>query len=226
MAVRVRHFTRAHPSEDSTYLKVVAALEERLARADTLAIQQRDGTLEQHGSIVRRQELRRLMQGELLPQLVRAGERAVSQRPELTGFFRLPLPNGPNKVFLTAAQAMYAKAVETKDLLVDLGMSAAMLDELGRSVAEFEKVTEAAHEGRRDHVGASADLKVVTDEIVGLVALLDGLNRFRFRDDAEVLAAWQSAADIVGPFRSKPAEPGAESTTGAAGPPADGAVAA
>jgi len=85
MAVRVRDFNRAHPSDDVTFNKVVAALEERLARADALAIQQRDGTLEQHGSVVRRQELRALMRTELLPQLVRTGERAVAQRPDLAG---------------------------------------------------------------------------------------------------------------------------------------------
>lgn len=226
MAVRVRDFNRAHPSDDPTLIKVVAALEDRLARADALAIQQRDGTLEQHGSIVRRQELRLLMRSELLPQLVRAGERAVDQRPELAGFFRMPEPNCPNKVFLTAAQAMYARALEVKDLLAELGMSAAMLDDLGRSVAEFETVTVAAHEGRRDHVGASADLKTVADEIVGLVALLDGLNRYRFRNDAELLAAWQSAAEVVGPFRAKPAEPAADGPGGTSAASGDGAVAA
>jgi hypothetical protein len=41
------------------------------------------------------------------------------------------------------------------------------------------------------------------------VRLLDGLVRYRFGDDAELMTAWASARNVLGPFRSK-AEPGAE----------------
>jgi hypothetical protein len=37
--------------------------------------------------------------------------------------------------------------------------------------------------------------------------LLDGLVRYRFGDNAELMGAWASARNVLGPFRSK-AEPG------------------
>jgi len=47
----------------------------------------------------------------------------------------------------------------------------------------------------------------VTSEVGDLVRLLDGLNRYRFRDQPELLAAWQSVIDVLGPFRPKGSEP-------------------
>ncbi|HEV8357139.1 MAG TPA: hypothetical protein VGQ17_10285 [Gemmatimonadales bacterium] len=120
----------------------------------------------------------------------------------LSGIPALPLGNAPHKTFFTAASAMLARAVQEKDLLLGLGLGESFLDELARNVAEFDEVTTQAHEGRRSHVGARADLSAVTDEIQDLVVVLDGLNRTRFRDDAELLAAWESARNVVGPFRS------------------------
>jgi hypothetical protein len=49
------------------------------------------------------------------------------------------------------------------------------------------------NEGRRGHIGARAELDAVSDEVMQLVGMLDGLNRYRFGRDAEMLAAWESA---------------------------------
>jgi hypothetical protein len=61
-----------------------------------------------------------------------------------------------------------------------------------------------SNEARRDHVGARAELKAMSDDILQLVVMLDGLNRYRFAGNAELLAAWESAKNVVtGP---RPAE--------------------
>ena len=52
-------------------------------------------------------------------------------------------------------------------------------------------------------MGASAYLQVVAAEIVEQVRLLDGLVRYRFGDNTELMAAWVSARNVLGPFRSK-----------------------
>jgi len=44
------------------------------------------------------------------------------------------------------------------------------------------------------------------------VRLLDGLVRYRFGDNVELMGAWASARNVEGPFRSK-AEPPAGSVT-------------
>src|SRR5918992_2144740 len=55
MAVRVRDFSSAHPSTDANYAPVLARLEERIVRMETLAKQQEGGFLAKRSSVVRRQ---------------------------------------------------------------------------------------------------------------------------------------------------------------------------
>jgi hypothetical protein len=62
------------------------------------------------------------------------------------------------------------------------------------------------------HVGASAGLRAVADEVVQVLRVMDGLNRYRFMNDAELLAAWDSASNVLATPR-----------TGTGGKPAPGA---
>jgi len=41
---------------------------------------------------------------------------------------------------------------------------------------------------RRAHIGASAELAAVAEELIQVIRLMDGLNRYRFADDADSLA--------------------------------------
>jgi hypothetical protein len=61
--------------------------------------------------------------------------------------------------------------------------------------------------GRRTHVGASAELDTVAEELVQVVRLMDGLNRYRFANDSDALAEWESASNTFGPPRSAGAKP-------------------
>jgi hypothetical protein len=51
-------------------------------------------------------------------------------------------------------------------------------------------------------VGASAELDLIGDEIMHLVKVMDGFNRYRFAEQREVLAEWESASNVFGPVRS------------------------
>lgn len=102
---------------------------------------------------------------------------------------------------------MLSAALPYQDLFITLGLGDTFLDELTQAVAEFDKATDDAHAGRRDHVGARADLLVVANDCVKLAGLLDGLYRIRFRNDPEALAAWESSKNVVGSFRPKRSEP-------------------
>jgi hypothetical protein len=63
------------------------------------------------------------------------------------------------------------------------------------------------HNGRAAQVGAQAELDAVTSEIMLIVRQLDALNRFRFRSDAESLAAWKSAREVAWPAPYKDVPP-------------------
>src|ERR1041384_948817 len=116
MAVRVLDFIRDHPSTETGFVAVVSRLEERVKRADTLAVQERSGNLQERNATRRRQELRRAMQMGQLRHLANVADIASKRRPDLAGKFKLPSATGPHKSFFTAASEMLAGAVQEKDL--------------------------------------------------------------------------------------------------------------
>ena len=65
-------------------------------------------------------------------------------------------------------------------------------------------------------------LQAVAAEITDQVRLLDGLVRYEFGGNAELMGAWASARNVVRPFRSRSASPaageGGAQTTGPAVP--------
>jgi hypothetical protein len=206
MAERARDFSRANPFQDPTSATVVGRLEELVTRANALANQESAGRITRHAATVRRADLRRELVSHFLRPVVRAAELASRQRPDMLGKFRLPSTSANSKAFFMAARNMVTAAVADRELFASLGISDTVLEDLGRAVNEFEQATEAAHTGRSKHVGARADLKQVTADIMDLIGVVDGLNRHRFREDKEKLAAWDSERNVIGPLRPKPAE--------------------
>ncbi len=212
-AVRVRDFIRAHRTDGAGEATALTRLEELIQRADVLSAQQRAGVVATRAATLQRAELRHLLQSKLLMYLAAVGAVAAKGNTELAPQFHLPPQGTNNQAFVTAVRGMLQQATAQKDLLVSRGMSPQLVDDLTAALAKFEQTLEATRAGRRDHVGASADLKSVHTEITEQVRLLDGLVRYRFSDNAELMGAWASVRDVLGPFRSKsepPAQPANE----------------
>ena len=210
MAVRVRDFLRAHKTDAVGEGLGLAKLEELIQRAELLGAQQRAGFAVTRASAEQRRKLRRTLESTLLLYLRAVGEIAAQQDVQLADQFRLPPGNTSNQALLEAARGMLGKATDHKDLLVSGGMSPALVDALADAVKQFEQTLEASREGRRAHAGASADLDAVAAEINAQIKVLDGLVRFRFGNDAELMGAWRSARNVLGPFKTKSEpEPGA-----------------
>ena len=148
--------------------------------------------------------MRSALQTKLLRYLAGVAAVAAKENAELAAQFRLPHLPVPDQALLTMARGMLEHATAQKALLVSRGMSETLLDDIAAAVAEFEKTLEATRAGRRDHVGASADLEAIAGEIGEQVRLLDGLVRYRFGNNVELMGAWASARNVVGPFRSTP----------------------
>jgi hypothetical protein len=208
MAVRVRDFLRAHRTEglQGAEATALARLEELITRAEGLAAQQLAGLVARRGSTEQRAQVRRGLQMKLLRYLSAVGRVAAEENLELAAEFRIPRTNATNQAFVTLVQGMLAKATEQKDLLVSHGMSEQLLVDLTAALAQFEQTLEATRSALRDHVGASSDLKEVVAEMMQQVRLLDGLVRYRFGDNAELMGAWLSARNVSDPVRSH-AEP-------------------
>lgn len=202
MAARVREFTRAHAATEPGYVPVLTHFEELLTRADGIVARQHQGRVAAKGARARRKELRRMLHFQLVRYLVAVGSVASKEQAEMAARFRLPDNGATNTVFLTSVKALLAAAESQRELLVTAGMAPVLLEDLGRMVTDFETVSEAARTARRDHIGARADLEVITTELVEQVKVLDGLTRYRFGNDPEVMAEWKAARQVLGQPRN------------------------
>ena len=208
MAERVRDFLRAHATDGVGQGLGLAKLEELLARAQVLAEQQAVGVARTRRATKHRQEVKRALQRKILRYLRVVGQVAAKLNGELANEFPLPPSNATNVALLTAARATLEKATARKDVLVTLGMSQKVLEDLAKAVGEFERTLEASRAGRREHVGASADLEAIVAAVGEQVKLLDGVVQYQFGEDAELMGAWASARNVVGPFKPRESQSG------------------
>ena len=176
-------FLRAHKTDGVGEGLGLAKLEELVQRGEVLASQQRSGIVANRSSTKRRRNLRRALQSKLLLYLRAVGAVAAKE--------------------LTMARGMLEKATLHKDVLVNRGMSEQLLGDLAGALGEFELTIEATRAAQRQHIGASADLEAVAAEIAEQVRVLDGLVRYRFGDNAELMGACASARNVLGPFKPK-----------------------
>ena len=155
-----------------------------------------------------------MLHENLLPYLVRVGEAVAKTAPELGQTFEMPMSKLANAVYRTAARAMFDQASAARDRFIAAGMTEQFLTDLGETLDAYDKAVEESREARIGHVGARADLDAVTEDLMELVALLDGLNRYRFRNNAELTAAWESARNVVGTLSSQAGRAGAAGSAG------------
>ena len=203
MAARARDFLRAHQMDGVGQDLGLTKLEQLLEHAENLATQQRTGVAVERAAVKQRQALRRALQPRILGYLSAVGAVAATQNAEIGEQFRMPPSTTTHQELLTMSRAILERATAQKELLVKLGMSEQVLDELATALGQYEDTLQATSAGRREHVGAGADLKAVATEITTQLRLLDKVVRYRFGDNAELMEAWESARNVAGPFRSK-----------------------
>ena len=213
MGARVREFTRAHAASEPGYGPFLTRLEQLLTRADEILGRQHQGRIAARGARAQRRELRRALHMQLVHYLVAVGAIATKYNADVAASFKLPPSNGTNAAFLVAVKSLLAAGVAQKDQLIQLGMSPTVLDELAKMVADFEAASEAARTARRAHIGARLDLDVITAELMEDVKLLDGITRYRFGNDIEVMGEWNAARMILGQRRNGEVAPVAPTPT-------------
>ena len=198
MAARVREFARAHVSGAPNYGPTLTKFEELLTRAEAIVARQHEGRVAARVARARRIDLRQVLHSQLVRYLHAVGAVIAGNQTEMSERFKLPSTSANNAVFLTTVKGLLAAGEEQRELLVKEGMAPTLLDDLGRMVSEFETASEAQRTARRDHIGAREDLEVITAELVKEVNVLDGVTRYRFGKDREVMAEWSAARQILG----------------------------
>ncbi len=212
MATSVRDFCAGHAYDNNPkYQVTLTGLSESLARARALESQERSGDIGATTATASKAALRQQLKEQPLKHLERMAEDASAEQPELAEKFRLPRRKLSHQVFLAAARTMAADAETFKDVFTSYGMPPTFLDDLKASLDQYDRVVNQKHAATSAHVGARAELRALLKAIMALVNRLDTLNRYRFQNDAEQLAAWESARNVAWPARGAAKTPKPES---------------
>jgi len=204
MGNRALEFSRVNPDPSPGHEAAVGQLQDFVNRGELLADQQRGGFLEVRVATSRKRDLRRALRKGHLAHLANVARVAEKELPGLRVRFRLSLAGGSYLTFRTAARGMLAEMMARKDVLEKHGLSATVLDGLAQGLDQFDAAVKQGVEGRRAHIGASADLRAVADEIAQIVRVMDALNEVRFAGNEELLSAWRAASSVVTPRKAAP----------------------
>jgi hypothetical protein len=198
MGTRALEFSRAHPDTEPGTAGTVAKLEQLVARANEVAAAQRDGLIHTRAASARKRELRRAMLAVPIGHLAEVGEVAAREEHELGKTFRFKPGASTLLAFRTAARGMASAAEAHKEVLAKHGLSASVLEQFGQMLDQFDAAVALGNDGRTAHIGATRELRAVAREIVRTVRVLDGPNRQRFAEDAQLLGSWLGASRVLG----------------------------
>src|SRR3954470_357783 len=202
MAARALEFCEAHPDISAGYIAAVADLKALLARSQQLDNLHLQGIAEVRAATEQKRKLRRSIRQGQLVHVSRAAQRAAREVPELAQKFTLVRQPVPYLTFRSFARTVAAEAEARKELLVKHGLVDSVLESLTEELAKFDQAVAQGAEGRRIHIGAAVELDVVGGDAVEIVQIVDGVNRVRFAADPDLMAAWKSASNVIGPART------------------------
>jgi hypothetical protein len=208
MGTRVLNFSEAHPDSSPGYAAALSRLKENLALAQEVAERQRTGIIEVRNATRKKHDLRRTIRRTHLVHLATVARDAADEAPDMARKFSIP--SGTNAAYLsfrTAARGILAEAQNQKELMVRHGLVDTVLESLTDALAQFDAAVQQGTEGRRSHVGASAELATIADDIIQVVRVMDGQNRYRFLNDPDALVEWESSSNTFGPPRQAAPKP-------------------
>jgi hypothetical protein len=206
MGARVLEFARLHPDTSPAFVAAVSRLQERLARADRLDRQFMDGRSAVRVASARKSDLRLRILRVHLHHLASVAQVASVEEPELARKFVIPAGTTTYRAFQTVAGGLAAEAESRKELLLKHGLAEEVLSGLQVALDQFETVVEQGAAGRLTHIGASAELNTVDEDVVQIVKVMSGLVHVRFVSQPDLLAEWESASSVVAAprFEEKP----------------------
>ena len=83
------------------------------------------------------------------------------------------------------------------------GLAEEVLSGLQVARDEFGTAVEQGAGGRLRHIGATAELNTLDEDVVQIVKVMTGLIRVRFASQPELLAEWESASSVVAAPKSE-----------------------
>jgi len=204
-AGRVIAYCHEHPDPNPVTGAAVTTLETLTGRMGGLLEQYRSGLRTADHSVEGKARIRREVRSDL-EDVQRFADVAATRQPELALRFTLPASTVNQKSFLATSRSILALVAEHRDLLLTYGMPEGLPERIAQGLEQYESVEVKKAVSTQSHVGASAEIEKVRHEMLLVLKHLDALQRVRFADNAEMLAAWRSARDPHGPVRETAAE--------------------
>ncbi len=198
-------FSVAHPDTDAGYIIAAARLTQLVEQGHGLIAVQREGQIDDHAGVARRQQLRRNMRSGPIAHLAEVGKLAARDQHELGKTFTFKPSSSSYLAFRAAAGTMAAAAQTHKDLLIKHGLSESVLAEFVQMLDEYDTAVSLHNSGRTAHVAARKNLDGIVKEISRVVRVMDARNRQRFQGDGQLLNSWISVSTVLGTPRTVPA---------------------
>jgi hypothetical protein len=189
-------FTDSQPDTDAGQALSAARLKEVEVQMEQAAAAQRVGLIDVHTSALEKRRLRREMLAGPIAHLSEVGGLAGRDHPDLVIKLRYK-PSGDTYVaHRTAARGMQAEAVTHKEVLAQYGLSEAVLEVYGELLDQFDAAVKLGTDGRAVHTGATKRLEALALEAGQIVRAMDARNRYRFKNDTQMLRAWITASTV------------------------------
>lgn len=198
-AGRVIAHCHEHPDPNPVMGAAVATLETLTFRMGNLLSQFQTGVTGADMSVEGKARIRRAVRDDLMD-LQRFADVAAQRQPEIAPVFKLPHEHLNQKTFLATSRSILALVAANRDLLLTYGMPEGLPDRIAQELDQYESVEVKKAVSTQSHVGASAEIEKVRHEMLLVLKHLDALQRVRYADNAELLAAWRSARDPHGPI--------------------------
>ncbi|MEO8634862.1 MAG: hypothetical protein ABI587_06255 [Gemmatimonadales bacterium] len=210
-------FCHTHPDTDPAAIAVATKLDATMGRAEILTGQQVASEQAVSAAVNTKEEIRLSMENGLAATYA-ISTVAAKTFPDLAIHRRRPRTHASEVTLLTSARVALAEAEANKDRLIPFGLTTAMLDTLRADIPAYGDAVLRQRNAHAAQVGAVSDLRQVCSEVVRLLKSLDAINRLRFKQDPEMLAAWKSARNVAWPTPDHlvPTPPANPPTTGEA----------
>ena len=196
MAGRALEFCRAHADQDPASITVVARLTDLVARAEALTRLARSSSTTAAAAVDQKTHLRLAIEEDLTA-LFGIAKVASTEHPDIAVHRRRIRPHANEVTLMTVARVALAESLTVKDRLVPFGLNDTLLASLSAGIEEYSAELARQRNAIATQVGASADLKAVTVDIMAVIKNLDALHIIRFKQDRELKAAWKSARNVA-----------------------------
>lgn len=198
---RVRDFCRQRAAGSRAAERWADELDRLVTHAEQLELDAIDAMNAGLAATSRRAQLRHLIRASYLRPVLGILDAAALKEPGSVTRWPFPVFRADDHTFASTVRAAAAEAKRVQELMHRNGLRPEVVDEMLSLLAEWDACGRRQDESRQRRAGASAGLEATTNQILGIIRLLDALFRLEHRGQPALRAEWQATRHIPWPHR-------------------------